>query len=299
MDTPIKWNSSSSREMARVARPKWEEVRQGLLLAVAGHFCLLLFGAPAAYLFGPHGVDTVLEMGLSSEDAVDLGWLAVGLAGLLGYGLVVAGQWRCLIYAPQGYGAKELLFAGILCSLTAPVALASAYLLRKADVAVMRGVGMLPLTVALLVVLSALLFTGFAEAVTRSVRETRRARGALWFYWAVGFLVGGTVGVHLIPALYFRDDVRLPLGLCWVICLLWHTLLIYQASRCVSQAMRQSRSGVHAPVRPGEAVKGQVALKAASYLGEPEPSMPPPVRSSAVEIADALFFQRAPNGPAS
>src|SRR6266567_2449608 len=37
MSTPIRWNASASRMVAAVARPKWEEVRQGLTFAVLGY----------------------------------------------------------------------------------------------------------------------------------------------------------------------------------------------------------------------------------------------------------------------
>src|SRR5436305_1221363 len=41
MSTSIKWNTSASKEVAAVARPRWKQVRQGLGLAVMGQFWFL------------------------------------------------------------------------------------------------------------------------------------------------------------------------------------------------------------------------------------------------------------------
>ena len=36
--------------------------------------------------------------------------LTLGVTAFLSYGLVLAGQWRCLMYAPERQNAKELMY---------------------------------------------------------------------------------------------------------------------------------------------------------------------------------------------
>src|SRR5262245_13173932 len=216
MTALVKQNLSASKGAVPVVQPRWQEVRQGLLLAVAGYFCVLLLGAPAPLFLSPYGEDVAMDIGLRAEEAQDVARVSLVVAGILGYGLVLAGQWRCLVYAPQSHGAREVLFAGLLCVLMAPMAFAASLAFRGSG-----AVGLLQMAAGVLVLLSILLFTAFGQAVRRVLGYNRR-RGAVTFYWGVAFLAGGTLGAQLLAKLSSHPEARAAVALCWALCLVWH-----------------------------------------------------------------------------
>jgi hypothetical protein len=280
MDTPIKWNASGSRQVA-IARPKWEEMRQGLLLAIAGHAVLFFLGIPGLVFLGPHGDTVITRIGLAAEDAQPVGLTLTGTAALLGYGLVVLGQWRCLICAPQGNGAKELLFACLLCSLLAPVFPALAHLLGGAgnypallrgpaglpDLQFLKGAGLVQLIGALLALASVLLFSAFARAAERYLGDTSRAHGVVCFFLFVLFLLGGTAGVFMHARHRVPPGVWTCVGVGWLLCLFWHTVVLHGASQSMVRFLRQRRSRILPITTQGETVEpGQVVLTTAAHL---------------------------------
>jgi hypothetical protein len=275
MDTPIKWNASASRQFTTVARPRWGQVRLGLLLAVVGEVLFLGLGLLGLALLRPLNEPAAALFVVEPEDIDALGWLLVSVGALLGCGLVLVGQFHCLRYAPQSHGAKDSQYACLFCSLLAPACFTAAHFLGgKATYAALRrsfgglasldllGTGiLLQFAGALMALLSVLLFTSFARAVVRCVCDEGSRVGGLYF-WFVAFLFGGTVGLFLEARRTFRQGLLPLLALAWLLCLVWHTHVLHHASRRIARALRKQKSRV-LPTGP---VAGQVVLQVASYL---------------------------------
>ncbi len=276
MDTPIKWNASASRQFATVARPRWRQVRQGLILAAVGEALFLGLGLLGLSLLGRLNEPAASLLVVEPEDVDALAWLLVSLGALLGYGLVLVGQFHCLRYAPQGHGAKDLQFACLLCSLLPPACFAVAHYLggQATYAALGRSFGglarldllatgtLLQFAGVLTGLLSVLLFTGFARAVVRCLDDSDSGRAGGLYFWFVAFLLGGSVGVFLEARRTFRQEALPLLALAWLLCLLWHTHVLHHASRRVARALRKQNSRL----LPAGPVAGQVVLQVASYL---------------------------------
>jgi hypothetical protein len=280
MSRVIAWNSSGSREVTSIARPRWREVRQGLVLALVGYFLLLGPGLLGLLLLVAENNPAADWLRLNDEDAEALAQALAGLGGFGGYALVLVGQWRCLLYAPQGHGAKDVQFACLLCTLLVPPIFVAAHFLGgKAtflalgrgpdgvlDLDLMNGGLILQVAGLLVGLTSVLLFSAFARSLARCMRNDGGARRVNLYFWFVAFLAGGTVGGFL-QVRYFRREVLPVLALGWLVCLLWHAWVIRGASRGIGRVLRQQRSGMLAAARPAAAAeKGQLTLRAASYL---------------------------------
>jgi hypothetical protein len=284
MSTSIKWNASASKEVSAVARPRWKQLRQGFGLAVTGQVWFLALALPGLLLLGPLGWRVARLCHLEADDTLALSLLLLGGGALVGYGLVLLGQWRCLTYAPQGHSAKELQFACLLCSLMAPPCFVAAYFLGGAelypalahdpsalrDVNLLSGAVVLPLAGFLLALTSALLFSGYARAVARYLKDADCPRRVTAYFWFVLFLLAGTAGLLPQARRSSRLDVWVVLVAAWLVCLAWHALLIRGAGRAIARVLAQAKSGL----RPAVAVEGRktghVALRAAAYFGRSE-----------------------------
>src|SRR4051812_31744108 len=123
MNTLLGWNSSPSRLLDAQARSRGRQIGRGLGLIAAGHLLLvgLALTALAVAWAARAGRLPLPEQALTRPGgAVLAGLAAVGAVGLLGYALVLVGQWRCLLFAPQHLGTKDLMFACVLCALVGP-----------------------------------------------------------------------------------------------------------------------------------------------------------------------------------
>lgn len=274
---PIKWNTSPSGMLLALARPRWAETRQGLLLAQLGHICLLALAVPGMVLLrlASSGALLPLRATITTEQLLLAGWVLLATGGVLAYGLVLAGQWRCLIYTAQGHGAKEALFAALVCLLTAPLSIVIVYFLggparegafRPSDL--LRGSGPICLAGMFLVLLNVVLFSAFLRATARCLNQERRARSVAAFLWFLAFVLGSTIGTCLDVGRFTRKDLWLLLGLGWGVCLLWHLLLIRRTSRAIVETLNRRR-GLSGLGQPVGAPAGQVTLRVAELLRKP------------------------------
>jgi hypothetical protein len=280
METPIKWNSSGSRQVHTVARPRWREVRQGLVLASLGLWLFLLFAFAGLFLVGRRGALLIASLGIDPDDAIPFALIVAGAGALLGYAVVLLGQWRCLVYAPQGCGAKELQFACLLSSLAAPVCLAVGHFLTgKQFYAVLakglRGLAPLELVLAggapfllgaLLGLASGLLSAAFARAVARHLNDGDSAPGVSAYFWYVTFLLAGTGGLLVEAQRSDRVYIWPALAGAWLLGLVFHAVLLSGAARRIGRALARARSGAHPALAAPGREKGQVSLQAASYF---------------------------------
>lgn len=283
MNTPtdkkktVRWAPSASREVRTTARPKWESIRKGLDLAVYGHAGFAVLLALGGALMATEGGAIALQADVTPDEAVYIGWGLVGLGGALGYALVLASQWRCLVNAQQAHGAKDLLFAALLAWLVWPACFVAAHFCGGAenvaalargprglaDVNLLAGGSFLQLAGALIALVSVLLFSGFARAVRRSLSETDRWAAA--FFWCVAFLVGGTAGLLLPGHGVLWKDAWPSLAGGWLLCLLWHTLLLHGAASAVERSARR-KSGVVPTLAGPHKGSGQIALQNGSFF---------------------------------
>jgi hypothetical protein len=279
MKTPVRWNASGSALLSRVSRPRWTEVRQGLSLVLGGHLVLLALIAPSLSLVWhrPYQWPPLeIWLGLSVEEVQNIGLIIACVGVALAYLLLLAGQWRCLTHSTQGHGAKELLFAAMLCALIAPLCLLAGHFLGTDDnfaffveglngrnpLALIREGSLFPLAAALLAVLNVVLFTGFLRAVVRGLGKQELK---VTYFCFVGFLLGGTTGNMVFPELSSHPWVQLLLASGWALGLLWHVALVIAVRKRLSQALRQRDSQTRkAPSRPPVGEPGQVALRVLS-----------------------------------
>jgi hypothetical protein len=266
-----------------IARPKWEEVRQGLSRAALGYVCLLVLGLPGVFLVWlAHQIGPSAPLfGLGVDDTATLGWVLAGTGAVLGYLLLLAGQWRCLAYAPQSHSAKEVAFACVLCSVMAPAALGAAYFLGGPETyevlqmgpagltkgTFFQGGGILQLTGVALGFFSVLLFSGFLRSLARCHGDEKRVRSIACFVWFASFLVGSTAGLFLHAGSQALLAPWAVLALGWGLSLVWHLVLILAARRGIQRALQRKKSaGAIAAARN----RGQVVLRVASLVHRSE-----------------------------
>jgi hypothetical protein len=275
---PIRWNTSPSGMLLAMARPRWAETRQGLTVTQVGYACLLVLVTPSMILLrlGAAGTFLSRRSAVTTEQALTLGLILVITGGILAYGLILAGQWRCLMTTAQGHGAKESLFASLVCLLTVPLCVAAVYFLGSPVLRrgfqpddLLRGSGPICLGGVFLLLLSVILFSCFLRATARCLKEDHRGRAVTAFLWFLAFLLGGTVGTCLDAGRFVRKDLWLLLGLGWVACLLWHVLLIRSTSRFIVETLSRRR-GLSGIGRPVEVEEGQVKLRVAELLRKPK-----------------------------
>jgi hypothetical protein len=274
-----KWNTSDSREVSIVSRGKWKEIERGFTMALIGQGVLLVFIALAALAFSPFGMLYLLRLGLTRTEAASVGVGALVVGGILGYLLVVAGHWRCLLHAPQNHGAKDMQFASLLCLLTIPIFLVGGHFYCGPQFYTLLEYGFLDLrpmelvhqatvpffAAFVLAVVSVLLFTCFARAVSFPIKDTGLSRGVSAYFWYVAFLLGGSGGILLEAQRWPQLQTWSLLGLLWVIFLLWHSYLTFRTSQAIAALVRRLGSGVRPALVDSKIEYGQVQLQTSAY----------------------------------
>src|SRR5262245_47645289 len=81
MNTPIRWNTSASRIVSALARPKWDEVRLGLTLVALGYVCLFVLVVPGLVLIrlAHQGGPPDSPFGLGADGATGLGLILASM----------------------------------------------------------------------------------------------------------------------------------------------------------------------------------------------------------------------------
>jgi hypothetical protein len=260
MSTALRWNASGSRVMPVQLAPKWREVRQGLTLTASGYLVLLLGAVPGLLLVGlARRAERLgwLPAGLEQEDAELAGVVLAAAAGSLGYLLLLAGQWRCLTYAPQRHGAKEWMLIGILCLLVGAFSLIAAQFLGGSrnyaalwrgpdaldDLKLLEGGGLLQLMGLSLLLLSCLMFGQFLRITCGCLQEGASTAGMDSWFFCVFLLLGGSVGGALLCRGWTRPLVLQGIVLGWALAWLWHLALLLITRRCIRQTLRRLGAG--------------------------------------------------------
>jgi hypothetical protein len=208
-------------------------------------------------LLGPGGSDTLLPLGV-------LGLLVTGVGS---YTLVLLGQWRCLMHAPQRQNAKELMLVCFLCVLVCSACsligavfdgqeIYNALRLGPAglDQFSLQNTGtVLLLGGALLGVVASLVFSQFLRTLACCFGDERRARQVDFNLAFIGLLLGGSIGAAIcfwgvVP----RVTILPALAAGWLLSFGWHLLLIVSVRRCIDNALHHV-SGLWKAVAPQQA----------------------------------------------
>jgi len=260
------------------AKSGWKEISRGLALVVRG-YCVLIAGGLLALLFitlalggGPAG----LRMSINQENRdllLLVGLLLVGLTALFSYGLVLLGQWRCLMYAPERQGAKELMYVCLnLVVIASLMNVAGTVLdggrtyaaLRGGEQLDLRSAGtILQLGSALVGLLASLIFSGFLRTVASCFNDHSQVRSVDFNLAFLGLLLGGSCGMFLYVQRLASKSEMLPwLAAGWLFCFAWHLWLVNRVRQSVRNALEED------PKLP-------VAVSAAAVRKDPEQQVAP------------------------
>jgi hypothetical protein len=274
-------NASTETALQYNSETGWRAVSRGLRLVVLGY--IILIGGTGLGL-------ALLRLGLSDAPLIrtaagaedrDLVLLmalgALGLTALFSYGLVLVGQWHCLMYSPQAQHAKELMYVCFNCVLMASLMNGlGAYLDGGSTYAALRAGpdeldrldlwsagNLLQLGSAALGLLGAWLFSGFLRTVASCLQDRARARSVDVSLLLMGLLLGGSVGaLFLVQRLSFRAQSVPWLVAGWLLCFALHLSAVNGVSRCLQAGLRRGLSRTMIRVVP----RGAVAMHTLSGL---------------------------------
>jgi hypothetical protein len=241
------------------AKSGWQEISKGLALVVRG-YCVLIAGGPLAFLciaLACGGGPALLHPSTTQENRDDLlllGLLMVGLTALLSYGLVLLGQWRCLMYAPERQGARELMYVCLnLVIIASLMNVAGAVLDGARTYAVLRqgaagverlnwhGAGpFLQLGSGVVGLLASLIFSQFLRTVASCFDDRARVRSVDFNLAFLGLLLGGSCGTFLyVRQLASKTEILPWLAAGWLLCFGWHLCLVNRVRQSVRNALQE------------------------------------------------------------
>jgi hypothetical protein len=250
-DNALQFNSESG----------WQAVSRGLRLIVTGYVVLIAGTALGLFLIR-WGLEDGPLVRLSSAAASDrdllllMAVLTLGATAIFSYGLVLVGQWHCLMYSPQAQHAKELMYVCFNCLLLGSLLNGlGAYLDGgRAYAALREGAdgldrldlwatgNLLQLASAVLGLGAALVFSGFLRTVAGCFRDTARVRRVDLSLWLMGLLLGGSVGaLFCVQRLSFRAQSLPWLVGGWLLCFALHLYAVSGAYLCVQGGLRRGR----------------------------------------------------------
>src|SRR3954469_24440912 len=108
----LHWNASGSKVLDLHTQARWRAIGRGLALVLGGYvvLCTLALAGIILAWQTTHGGPPARARQQLVQEGQDVP-VVLGLRGavVLGYLLVLVGQWVCLRQAPHSHGAKELL----------------------------------------------------------------------------------------------------------------------------------------------------------------------------------------------
>jgi hypothetical protein len=267
LETNKYWTDCGEKHLLFNRETGWREIHKGLKLVVQGYIVLIagtVLGAVLVWL----AVDGRLVAQQPQEGQQDrtalllLGVLALGLTAVFSYGLVLTGQWRCLMYAPQTQNAKELMYVCINCIVIGSLLnVAGVYLDGgRTYAALQQGVGgleqidllstgnLIQLASGALGVFGSLVFSQFLRNLASCFNDRARVRSVDLNLVLVGLLLGGSIGtMFLVPRLAPRAELLPWLAGGWLVCFAWHLWLVRSVRRCVADGLERTLAQTGAP----------------------------------------------------
>jgi len=244
---------------------RWQAIAAGLQLVAAG-YCALILGSAAALVLvwlavvgraapaggGGHG-DNSLSL---------LVGLTVLLTAALSYGLVLAGQWRCLMYAPHRHGAKEFMYVSFHCLIVGAVLNAfGACLDGGRTAAALQGgwpgldawnaCSLMQFASLAVGLTGSLVFSRFLRLVAESFNDRRAVRAVDLNLWVMATLIGGTAAVYVwLRGLGFQGETLPWLAGGWLACCAWHLGLVVKMRGRLAEGMRRVAEASVVPPPP-------------------------------------------------
>jgi hypothetical protein len=249
----------------------WIEVTKGLLSVIAG-YVLSVFNVAAGV-----GLIWITTRGfrkpLVRVEGDDFTLLLVGSAvlfftSLFSSYLLLRGKWRCVMNAPERYGAKWLMFGSMICvcagpalnfvaGFTSPPPPATRQMtaeeLEKAggSKAVVRvasqlreanTAAVLRLTGSAIGVLGPILFVLFLRAVHGCLGSFLGARFTELYLLFLVLLFAGSLSLLLDARVRLQADLLVSLAIGWLVAAAWYILLILGAVFGISAHLNAPRS---------------------------------------------------------
>jgi hypothetical protein len=273
-DTPWQFNAETG----------WQAISRGLGHVVSGYVILIggsLLGAGLLWLALDGGPLTAWACPNKRyrESVLALGVFTLGLTALLSYGLVLLGQWRCMMHAPQRQKAKELMYICLNCVFLA-MALnvfgvivdgGQSYALLKQgwegfEKIDARTVGNLAqLGSAGIGLFASLVFSQFLRNVASCFNDRARVRSVDLNLALVGLLLGGSGGTLVWVHRQTSMAEMLPwLVGGWLLCFAWHLWLVNSVRRGVDEGLL--RQAIISVLPSPHLVVGSVAMHSLSGL---------------------------------
>lgn len=273
-DTPSQFNVESG----------WQEISRGLGHVVWGYAVLIggcLLGAGLLWL----ALDGRVVTGWAGateqdrESVLALGVLTLGLTAFLSYGLVLMGQWRCLMYAPERQNAKELMYLCLNCVFLASALNVVGVILdgARSYAALQQGWegvegidvwstgNLVQLGSAGLGLFASLVFSQFLRNVASCFNDRARVRSVDLNLALVGLLLGGSAGtLFWVHRLASKAEMLPWLVGGWLLCFAWHLWLVHSVRRGVADCLRRQPALAVRPA-PHRAAAG-IALHSLSGL---------------------------------
>jgi hypothetical protein len=266
------------------AETGWQEISRGLRHVVWGYTVLIggsVLGVGLLWLAldGGSVSSWAIASGKDRENALALGVFTLGLTALLSYALVLAGQWRCLMYAPGRQNAKELMYLCLNCVFLALALNVLGVILEGSNsYAVLqegwegieridcRSVGnMVQLGSAGLGLFASLVFSQFLRNVASCFNDHARVRSVDLNLTLVGLLLGGSGGTLLWVHREASKAQMLPwLVAGWLLCFAWHLWLVNSVRRGVNDGL--NRHAAIAVLPPPDRATGSLLLHSLSGL---------------------------------
>jgi hypothetical protein len=250
----------------------WREVSSGLGRILLGHFVLIIgtllcVGLVVYALFnlkpmpdGLVGKDQIPHLGYVW--AFYIGFGVLSLIWLFGYGMIVAGEWRCLMSAPERHGCKWLMFACMTGLLMGPALNVAAGVtgMEKApnyrngpagfaQVKFTKLGSQMQMASGVLGFSSFLFFMLFLRSVARCFQDTARLAHITAYLLLTGLLTSGTSYLAFAnPQLLLQRRVLFGVGIGWLIAFVWYLGLVGSMRTCIDQGLAMVRS----PLDPAE-----------------------------------------------
>jgi hypothetical protein len=257
--TTVKFLQNAGDSSAQVnGESGWHEISRGLTHVVWGYTVLIggsLLGAGIIWLALDGRLATVWA-GATEDDrqsALAMGVLTLGLTAFLSYGLVLAGQWRCLMYSPERQHAKELMYLCINCVFIASGLNVVGVVLdgNHSYSALQQGWegveaidwcsagNVAQLGSAAMGLFASLVFSQFLRNVASCFNDRARVRSVDLNLALVGLLLGGSAGTLLwVHRLTSKAEMLPWLVGGWLLCFAWHLWLVHSVRCGVAAALR-------------------------------------------------------------
>jgi hypothetical protein len=258
----------------------WMEVSTGLNRILLGHLILIgtvgliigLLVYLAEEVMKMHGSSKTIQ---TAEAIFLIGGAVTLVIVVFSYGLILYGQWKCLMYSPERRGAKWLMFCVITCAFLSPALSAGIVILggipaAKANNRMAASIAKkmsdyrdelaegatlgsyLQYAGSLLAMAGSVCFVLFMRAVAKCFNDQVRLRAVdlyILFWILLTVASGGLIAAG--PEFLFDPQYLLGLGAGWVLSGIWWLALIWTTSSCIQQGLsrRIAPLSINAPVR--------------------------------------------------